>query len=347
MIKTGTTVAFLMFLLFSATARAVVTFDWATIENPGNASDDTGFGAVSYVYRISKHEVTNAQYTQFLNAVDPAGNNVLSLYNTNMSSDATGGIQLNIAAPNGSKYQSKPGRESNPVVWVSFFDAMRFVNWLENGQGNASTESGAYAIGTGLNETRSPNARYFIPSEDEWYKAAYHRNDGVTANYWDYPTSTNAVPYSDQPPGSDAPMQSNTANFFRDDGVSNGYDDGYALTGSTIFSNTENYLSDVGAYTASASPYGVFDLGGNVSEFNEAGDRGIFGSLINRRLRGGTWSVGSFLLSASVQSSTSPSGELFNFGFRVASIPEPNSLLLGVVSMLALLQRRRCFATVR
>jgi hypothetical protein len=32
-----------------------VTFDWATVGNPGNAADDTGFGAVDYAYRISKH----------------------------------------------------------------------------------------------------------------------------------------------------------------------------------------------------------------------------------------------------------------------------------------------------
>lgn len=36
--------------------QAEVTFDWATVGNPGNAPDTTGFGAVSYVYRISKYE---------------------------------------------------------------------------------------------------------------------------------------------------------------------------------------------------------------------------------------------------------------------------------------------------
>ncbi len=58
--------------------------------------------------------------------------------------------------------------------YVSFFDAMRFTNWLHNGQGSGDTESGAYTIGSGTDEVRSANAKYWIPSEDEWYKAAYY-----------------------------------------------------------------------------------------------------------------------------------------------------------------------------
>ena len=46
----------------------------------------------------------------------------------------------------------------------------------------------------GSNPYRHKSAFYFLPSADEWFKAAYHQNDGVTANYWDYPTADNAVP---------------------------------------------------------------------------------------------------------------------------------------------------------
>ena len=102
------------------------------------------------------------------------------LYNTFMSTDANGGINFNAGSADGSKYEIKLGRDNNPVVYVSFFDAMRFTNWLQNGQGSGSTESGVYTIGNGVNETRNPSAAYFVPSEDEWYKAAYHKNDGVT-----------------------------------------------------------------------------------------------------------------------------------------------------------------------
>ena len=52
----------------SPVAHAVM-FDWETVGNTGNAADPlTGFGSVDYTYRISKHEVTNAQYAEFLNA---------------------------------------------------------------------------------------------------------------------------------------------------------------------------------------------------------------------------------------------------------------------------------------
>ena len=67
---------------------AQVTFDWATVGNPGNAPDTltmtkvngsvagdgtSGYGSVAYNYQITKVDVTNSQYVHFLNTVDPAG----------------------------------------------------------------------------------------------------------------------------------------------------------------------------------------------------------------------------------------------------------------------------------
>ena len=43
----------------------------------------------------------------------------------------------------------------------------------------------------GMAVTRKPGATWVIPTEDEWYKVAYHKNDGVTGNYGDYPTGSN------------------------------------------------------------------------------------------------------------------------------------------------------------
>ncbi|TWU29484.1 SUMF1/EgtB/PvdO family nonheme iron enzyme [Bythopirellula polymerisocia] len=341
---------FVLATLVSA-VNAAVTFDWATVGNPGNLGDrqyvqgQGSFGAVNYVYRISKHEVTNAQYTEFLNAIDPMGSKPNLggsdpfLYTHFMFTNANGGINFNGGAANGSKYQVKPGRDNNPVTFVSFFDAMRFTNWLQNGQGSGSTESGVYTIGSGYSEIRNPSATYFIPSEDEWYKAAYHKNDGVTANYWRFPTSTHATPYSDQPPGSGSPTQSNTMNSRNDDGIANGYDDGYAVTGSTSTSSTQNYLTDVGAYTASLSPYGTFDQGGNVLEWNEAA---IFQSSFSRGLRGGNWTCSSSCSIASppLYSYTGTESEVI--GFRVASaVPEPSTNLLVAFATLGLMIWRR------
>ena len=72
---------------------------------------------------------------------------------------------------------------------------MRFTNWLHNGQGDGDTETGTYAIGNGLNEVRSADARYWILSENEWYKAAYHdASAGTVGIYFDYATGSDTAP---------------------------------------------------------------------------------------------------------------------------------------------------------
>jgi formylglycine-generating enzyme required for sulfatase activity len=318
-------------LVLSACARFfevahAVTIDTVPVGNMGNAADDTGIGSVGYDYLIGKYEVTNAQYVEFLNTIDPSGINTLALYSTSMSTDARGGILFNPNAANGSKYVIKSGRDNNPVVFVSWYDSIRFANWLHNGQGSGSTETGAYTMlgGTatptnGDSIARNPGARWFLPRADEWYKAAFHKNDGVTGNYWNYPTATDAEPYSDQPPGSGAPTQSKTANFYKSDGAANGYDDGYAVTGSTTFAFSQNYLSNVGAYTLSASPYGTFDQAGNAAEWHEA----LLSTGMYRGTGGGGWTSPVHELASSILSFALPTGEFNTAGFRVASIPTP------------------------
>lgn len=335
------TAIFLALVLACASQAQAVTFDWAHVGNPGNPDDihGDGYGGVDYAYQISKHEVTNAQYTEFLNAVDPTGANANLggndgfLYNSFMSGDARGGINFNGGAANGAKYEIKSGRDNNPVVFVSFFDAMRFTNWLHNGQGAGETESGAYTIGSGTNEVRSASAKFWIPSEDEWYKAAYYDPNGV---YYDYPTGTDTAPYSDNPNSLNTPDDTNVANFLKNDSTANGYDDGFAVTGSTSFDNGQNYLTDVGAYSLATSPYGTFDQGGNVLEWNEA----VIGSSF-RGLRGGAWLGASIFLHAVFQDSFVPAREFGFVGFRVATVPEPSTTLLGALAAVGLLLRRK------
>ena len=324
------------FIAFFAVVPSVsaVTFETVPIGNAGNGPDNNqfGYGSIEYDYRVGKYEVTNAEYVEFLNGVDPAGANTLSLYNTLMSTDALGGIVRNSAAPNGLKYDVKAGREANPVDFVSWYDALRYTNWLHNGQGNGDTESGAYSLlghrpipSNASSIRRNPGAKWWLPSITELYKAAYHKNDGVTSNYWDYPFASNSVPASDQPPGNDAPLPSNTANFYRDDGLANGFNDGYAVTGSTMPVTTQNYLTNVGAYPLSKSPYGTFDQGGNVAEWYDSRNGITPGVQIIAGLHGGSWSPTSPFLGAdsggAFQTATSETSQT---GFRVAAIPEPS-----------------------
>ena len=124
-------------LALSSPAEAV-TIDWVTVGDPGNAADTavmndqtTGYGSVAYAYRISKYEVTNAQYAEFLNAV--AVGSAYGLYNSQMDSSPYGGITQNGSAGSFS-YSVKDGFESKPVNFVSFEDAAYFANWLNNGQ---------------------------------------------------------------------------------------------------------------------------------------------------------------------------------------------------------------------
>jgi sulfatase modifying factor 1 len=177
-------VAALSFLLglaaFAGDARAI-TIDTVPVGNPGNAADPaTGslYGAVGYSYNIGTYDVTNAQYAAFLNA--KAASDPLVLYDPRMGSNLRGGITQ--GGVSGSfVYTTKPNMDNKPVNYVNLYDTLRFANWLNNGQGNGSTETGAYTLSGGTaipsnatSITLNADATWFLPSEDEWYKAAYY-----------------------------------------------------------------------------------------------------------------------------------------------------------------------------
>ncbi len=249
-------------VLLSTAALAEVTFDWAVVDNPGNAPDSRyngiSVGSVDYIYEIGKYEVTAGQYTEFLNAVAKADPN--GLYSTQMGnlSSFGGNIMRTGSSPN-FIYSVAADWANRPVNYVSFWDAARFTNWLQNGQptgpqGPGTTEDGAYRnVGNQIAFARQPGPRFVIPTENEWYKAAYHdKNVGLAASYFDYPTGTNSVPGTD---ATEATNAGNNANYRIDFGV-------YAL-------GPPYYRTEVGEYQLSDSPYGTFDQGGNVWEWNE------------------------------------------------------------------------------
>ncbi len=133
-----TNLAFVL-ALFWAVSAAAATIPTVPIGNPGNRADfryfGIGPGAVSYSYHLAKTEVTNAQYTEFLNAV-AASERIPTgwIYNYMMEQDTRGGIVRN-GSPTGDTYAVKAPAlggaytyADKPVVFVSWYDAIRFAN---------------------------------------------------------------------------------------------------------------------------------------------------------------------------------------------------------------------------
>ncbi len=307
-----------LFVYTSYSAAHAVTLDWAVISNSGNAADDTGYGAVEYEYRISTTEVTTSQYVEFLNAV--AAIDTYGLYNTDMA-DSTYYKGIIRSGNSGSyTYSANAGWENKPVVYVSWYDTLRFANWLHNGQPIGSqdastTEAGAYTFSAAETvSSKNIQANFWLPDENEWYKAAYY--NFVTATYYDYATASDSTPDNNSPDSDSG----NSANY---------YDNGYSV-GSPFYS------TDVGAYTLSASPYGTYDQNGNVFEWLDT----IEG--IKRIVLGSAWDYTSVDMLAGDRGDNIPTSENQYVGFRVASsifledettIPEPVSIGLLLLSL--------------
>ena len=166
--------------------------------------------------------------------------------------------------------------------------------------------------------TRNPSARWWLPSGNEWYKAAYY--DSVVGTYQDYPTNTSSVSNNNQPSADTG----NSANF-----KTSTY-----TTGSLSFP-----LTNVGAYTLSSGPYGTFDQGGNVFEWNDSVLTSSIGT--GRERRGGSWLDSSNALRPAYWVGDFPTSESDYLGFRVASVPEPATIALLTSASAFLGLRRR------
>jgi sulfatase modifying factor 1 len=301
-----------------------VTIDWVTVGDPGNAADTapSGYGAVADSFQIGTYKVTIGQYTEFLNVA--AKSDPYSLYNAEMDRNRNS-AGISRAESSGSYIYSvinNGGNSANrPITNVSWFDAARFANWMHNGQGTGSTETGAYTLvdgqTSGTAPAKNPGAKFYIPTEDQWYKAAYYKGGSANAGYWDYATQ------SDTAPGNTIGSGTNQANYYA--GV-------LAVTQSGSYSPSQNYLTDVGAFSSSASAYGTFDQSGNVWEWNDL--TGVAGSF--RGVRGGGWGNGADAMSSSFSYTDDPSGWDGATGFRLASpvpVPEPSTWVMGLAGI--------------
>jgi formylglycine-generating enzyme required for sulfatase activity len=303
-------------------AHAQVTLDMVTVGDPGNTADTTTYGAVADTFQIMKYEFTNQQYTDFLNSV--AATNTYSLYNSSMGSNAGGGITQS-GTSGAYTYAVKTDMGDKPVNYVSWFDAARVSNWLMNGAtSSSSTETGAYTLVGGQTSGTPPavnsNATFYLPTEDQWYKAAYYKGGGTNAGYWTYATQSDTAPTPVTAGETGIGSAGNTGNFAN-------------------YNNAASWNARIGNVTTVgtngvASFYGAFDMSGNIDEWNDlTGAAGGF-----RGLRGGEWSdTGAFALASSARS-TAPasSSESIGNGFRLASpvaVPEPSTWVMGLAGI--------------
>ena len=309
-------------------AAPLVTIETVSVGNSGNTADQaTGYGAVSNAFNIGKYKVTITQYVAFLNSVAAVPPNpvIKGLYKSEMG-DATEDPGILILrsgdGTNASPYQyvvdasTTWGARSGdrPIPWVTWFDAARFANWMHNGGVNGSaTETGAYTLVNYQEKgyvARNPGARFFIPSEDEWYKAAYYDpSKGGSNLYWNYPAKSDKPPRIDLASNNPLAPAANFQNVYK--------------------RNAAGVLTPVGAYCSatptnnSASYYGTCDQGGLLWEWTEAAyPNPSIGP--NRIVRGGSWGPGLTPLRKTIRRDYGPMGEQpFYFdddtGFRLAT----------------------------
>jgi len=318
-------------------AQAEINIQTVYVGNAGNAADTVGYGtfygSVDHTYSIGKYEVTLVQYTAFLNAVAKTDPN--HLYNEGMANDVrVAGISR--SGESGSYTYSVIGNGQRPVTYVSWFDAARFTNWLTNGQKTGAqdattTEDGAYTLNgatSGVNFTKNALAQWYLPSENEWYKAAYYdpnKNEGL-GGYWRFATQ------SDIAPGNVVGSAPNQANY-----LLNGL---WSVT-QTDWETTDwqNFLTAAGSFTNSKGVYGTYDQNGNVWEWV---DETIFD--VDRIASGGAYdSMDPYYLQAPDLSNLDPAAESADVGFRVAeAVPEPSTyLLMGLGGVLCAALRRK------
>ena len=258
--------------------------DFVNIGNAGNAADTTTYGAVPYEYRASIYEISQDAITK---------------------ATASGMSNVTAGAWTGNQ----------PAANISWYEAAAFVNFLNTNSAKTAAYDLTFSGGSwsmalwsseqawtagGTNLYRNKNAFYFLPSENEWYKAAYYNAGGT--NYFLYPTVSSSVPTA----------------------VASGTN-----AGSAVY-NQPFVQGPAGVDVAGGlSPYGTMGQGGNVWEWNESAYAGT-NSLSSeaRAIRGGYWFFPENDLRSSVRGNSDPSNENDFSGFRVASVPEPSTYAL-------------------
>ncbi len=210
-----------------------------------------------------------------------------------------------------------------PVNYVSWFDAARVSNWLMNGAtGTSSTETGAYTLiggqTSGTAPATNPGATFYIPTENQWYKAALYKGGGTSAGYWNYATQSDSDPTAVTAGLTGIGSSGSAGNFAN-------YNNGAIWNGQT------GNVTTVGT-NGGPSAYGTFDMSGSVYEWNDL--TGAAGS--SRGLRGGSWYDTAGEMSSSGSYALNTSFEDRGSGFRLASpvpVPEPSTYAMALAGV--------------
>ena len=279
----------------------VFDIEFVTIGDAGNLADTESnldpFGAVAYEYRIGKFEISE-QMIEKANALGGLG----------ITKDTRG--------------------PDKPATSVSWFEAAKFVNWLNESAGHSpaykfidvpthrpNVTKETFAIwepgDAGYNSSnlfRNSQAKYALPSSDEWYKAAYYDAD---SNIWNqFPIGT----------GDPTP-------------VSSGTDPGTAVFLQDFSTGPADIMQAGGL-----SPYGTMAQGGNAYEWLESELVLVNDNPTGLRARwGGAWVTSS---PAGFANGFLTSGR-FSDGFRVVSVPEPCTFALLCIALTINFGRRR------
>ena len=245
-----------------------MTIDLVPVGNPSNPGEIQGgiFGHVTTSYRIGKTEVTNAQYAgvsqrqgrdRSLRPLQLEHGLVLAGWHhaqrrrreaTRMPSRPN----VPLVGPGGTDYTYG----DKPVVYVSWYDAIRFANWMHNGQGTGNTETGAYTILGGTPTPTNPDsivrnggAQWFVPIGRRMVQGGLLQRQ-----------RQRVLRLSDKH-GCRTEQQPAVGRH--------GQFGELLWRGLLRRANSSYPMTSVGAYLQSDSPYGTFDQGGNVAEWNE------------------------------------------------------------------------------
>ncbi len=302
------------------------------VDDLNNKADpQTGLGALEEPFQIGTYEVTAKQYGIFLSSVakksDPH-----HLFDQRMQDDPNVACLQRIWNQSLAcfEYSTIPGRENFPITYVDLFCCAYFCNWLT--LGCPSGEEGALLINAGsymIDEDERgsfldviPGGSFFLPSEDQWYKAAYYHHhpqkivsfdpqdplpnveDTDSLLYWNYPTQTMSEPWN----GLGSSIEA--ANYYR----ANSWFSPSYTTGKPP------YLTPVGSFKNTPGPYGTFDMGGDVNEWtfslHDKNSNGITTSY--SYTRGGSWACGSSEMHRQTHHELAITTKNNTTGFRIA-----------------------------